>query len=284
MSPSPLISAAQLHDLFEMGRGPVVLDIRFVLQTGSDRAGYEAGHIPNAQFVDLDAELAAPPDHGSGASRNDPNHRGRHPLPDAETFIAAMRGAGVSDDSSVVVYDAGPATAAARAWWLLRYFGHRDVRVLDGGLAQWTAAGFPMGTEPSIVAAGSFTARPPLASVLEVDDVLEFAQNNILLDARAPERFRGEVEPVDPVAGHIPGAVNRPTTENVDADGRFLAPEVLDEAFGGLVPEGKKVAVYCGSGVTAAHQILALELAGIDGALYPGSWSGWITDPTRPRA
>lgn len=284
MSPSPLISPAELHDLFEMGRGPVVLDIRFVLQTGSDRAAYEAGHIPNAQFVDLDADLAAPPDHGSGASRNDPNHRGRHPLPDEETFVAAMRGAGVDNDSSVVVYDAGPATAAARAWWLLRYFGHRDVRVLDGGLAQWVAAGFPIGTEPSIVAAGSFTARPSLARVLDVDDVLDFAQNNILLDARAPERFRGEVEPVDPVAGHIPGAVNRPTTENVDAAGRFLAPEVLNGTFGGLVPEGKDVAVYCGSGVTAAHQILALELAGIDAALYPGSWSGWITDPARPRA
>lgn len=270
MSPSPLISAAELHDLFEMGRGPVLLDVRFTLLTGSDRAGYEAGHIPNAQFVDLDAELAAPPD-----------SRGRHPLPDAETFVAAMRGAGIDDDSSVVVYDAGPATAAARAWWLLRYFGHRDVRVLDGGLAQWVAAGFPIGTEPSIVAAGSFTARPSLARVLDVDDVLDFAQNNILLDARAPERFRGEV---DPVAGHIPGAVNRPTTENVDADGRFLPPEVLDGTFGGLVPEGKDVAVYCGSGVAAAHQILALELAGIDAALYPGSWSGWITDPARPRA
>ncbi|MGV8871998.1 MAG: sulfurtransferase [Rhodococcus sp. (in: high G+C Gram-positive bacteria)] len=273
MSPSPLISAAELHDLFEMGRAPAVLDIRFTLQTGSDRAGYEAGHIPTAQFVDLDAELAAPPD-----------HRGRHPLPDAETFVAAMRGAGVNDDSSVVVYDGGPATAAARAWWLLRYYGHRDVRVLDGGLARWVAEGFATGTEPSIVAAGSFTARPSLARVLDVDGVLDFARDNILLDARAPERFRGEVEPVDPVAGHIPGAVNRPTTENVDSDGRFLAPEVLDVTFGGLVPNGKQVAVYCGSGVTAAHQILALELAGIDAALYPDSWSGWITDPSRPRA
>ncbi|MCZ4519861.1 sulfurtransferase [Rhodococcus ruber] len=284
MSPSPLISAAELHDLFEMGRAPVVLDIRFTLQTGSDGAGYELGHIPHAQFVDLDADLAAPPDHGSGASRNDPNHRGRHPLPDEETFVAAMRGAGVSDDSSVVVYDGGPATAAARGWWLLRYYGHADVRVLDGGLAQWVAAGFPIGTEPSIVAAGSFTARPSLARVLDVDDVLDFARDNVLLDARAPERFRGEVEPVDPVAGHIPGAINRPTTDNVDSDGKFLDPEVLDGTFGGLVPEGKDVAVYCGSGVTAAHQILALELAGIDAALYPGSWSGWITDPTRPRA
>lgn len=273
MSPSPLISATELHDLFEMGRPPVVLDIRWTLQNGSDRAGYEAGHIPTAQFVDLGTELAAPP-----------NDRGRHPLPDADTFVAAMRGAGVSDDSSVVVYDGGPATAAARGWWLLRYFGHADVRVLDGGLAQWVAAGFPIGTEPSIAAAGSFTARPSLARVLDVDDVLDFARNNVLLDARAPERFRGEVEPVDPVAGHIPGAINRPTTDNVGSDGKFLAPEVLNGTFGGLVPAGKEVAVYCGSGVTAAHQILALELAGIDAALYPGSWSGWITDPSRPRA
>ncbi|MDV8055696.1 MULTISPECIES: sulfurtransferase [unclassified Rhodococcus (in: high G+C Gram-positive bacteria)] len=273
MSPSPLISAAELHDLFEMGRAPVVLDVRWALQTGSDRAGYGSGHIPNAQFVDLDAELAGVP--GSG---------GRHPLPDEETFVAAMRSAGVSDDSSVVVYDAGPATAAARAWWLLRYYGHADVRVLDGGLAQWVAEGFATGTEPSIVAAGSFSARPSLARVLDVGDVLEFAQSNVLLDARAPERFRGEVEPVDPVAGHIPGAINRPTTDNVDSDGKFLDPGVLNGTFGGLVPEGKAVAVYCGSGVTAAHQILALELAGFDAALYPGSWSGWITDPTRPRA
>ena len=272
MSQSPLISASELHGLFEMGRGPVVLDIRWTLQNGSDRAGYEAGHIPTAQFVDLGTELAASPD-----------DRGRHPLPDADTFVAAMRGAGVSNDSSVVAYDAGPATAAARAWWLLRYFGHRDVRVLDGGFAQWVAQGYSVGTEPSIVAAGSFTAGPSLARVLDVDDVLDFARENVLLDARAPERFRGEVEPVDPVAGHIPGAVNRPTTENVDSSGRFLSPEVLDSTFGGLVPDGKDVGVYCGSGVTAAHQILALELAGIDAALYPGSWSGWITDPTRPR-
>lgn len=273
MSSSPLISVAELHDLFEMGRAPVVLDVRFALHTGSDRAGYEAGHIPTAQFVDLDVELAAPPGDG-----------GRHPLPDAQTFVAAMRSAGVSDDSAVVVYDAGPATAAARAWWLLRYHGHRDVRVLDGGLACWVGEGYGISEEPSIAAAGSFTARAPLARILDVTDVLEFADQHILLDSRAPERYRGEKEPVDPVAGHIPGAINRPTTSNVDADGRFLTRAELDRAFGELVPKGKDVAAYCGSGITAAHQILALELAGFDAALYPGSWSGWITDPARPRA
>lgn len=273
MSPSPLISTDELQDLLELGRGPALLDVRWALGTGSDRPAYEAGHIPTAQFVDLDTQLAS-----------EPGGEGRHPLPTPEAFTAAMRGCGVDDDSAVVVYDSGPATAAARAWWLLRYFGHRDVRVLDGGFAQWTADGHAVSTTPSIVAAGSFTVRPSLARVLAVDDVLEFAENHVLLDARAPERFRGDVEPMDPVAGHIPGAVNRPTTENVDASGRFLAPETLNVTFGDIVPDGRDVAVYCGSGITAAHQVLALELAGIDAALYPGSWSGWITDPTRPRA
>lgn len=198
-----------------------------------------------------------------------------------------MRAAGVSSRRPVVVYDDGPATAAARAWWLLRYFGHPKVRVLDGGLAGWTAGGYPLKAGPAGASPepGDFTARPGAMPVLAAVQAAAVAVEGILLDARAEERFRGEAEPVDPVAGHIPGARNRPTTENVDEFGRFWDPDRLREEFGRLgVREGTVVGAYCGSGVTAAHEVLALELAGYRAALYPGSWSEWITDPARPVA
>jgi thiosulfate/3-mercaptopyruvate sulfurtransferase len=198
-----------------------------------------------------------------------------------------MRAAGLSLRRPVVVYDDGPAIAAARAWWLLRYFGHPQVRVLDGGLAGWTAGGYPLDAGPSEVPAepGDFTARPGAMPVLTAVQAATLAVDGILLDARAEERFRGETEPVDPVAGHIPHARNRPTTDNVDGVGRFWDPDRLREEFGRLgVREGTAVGAYCGSGVTAAHEVLALELAGYRAALYPGSWSEWITDPARPVA
>jgi len=251
-----------------------IVDFRWYLTGSQGRDAYLGGHIPGAVFVDLDAELAAPA--GSG---------GRHPLPEAAAFEAAMRAAGVRKDHPVVVYDAANSMAAARAWWLLRYFGHPDVAVLDGGLAAWEAAGYPVTTEMPVPQLGDFEARPGGMPVIDAAGAAELAARGLLLDARAPERFRGELEPIDPVAGHIPGAVNMPSAANVDADGRFLPAEALRGAFQAAgVRDRLRVGAYCGSGVTAAHEVLALELAGFPAALYPGSWSEWITDPGRPVA
>ncbi|MDX6739851.1 sulfurtransferase [Actinocorallia sp. A-T 12471] len=267
----PLIDAPSLARL----RGQaVILDVRWRLGGPPGFEAYRAGHIPGAVYVDLDAELAGAPGEG-----------GRHPLPTAGDFEAAMRRAGVDDDSIVVVYDDADATSAARAWWCLRYFGHPRVRVLDGGFTAWTRAGLPVETEDAAPKPGGFTARPGALPVVDAEGAAALAKAGVLLDARAAERFRGEVEPVDPVAGHIPGAVSAPTWANVGGDGRFLPAEVLRERFAALgATDAADVAVYCGSGVTAAHEILALTLAGVPAALYPGSWSAWVTDPSRPVA
>jgi thiosulfate/3-mercaptopyruvate sulfurtransferase len=256
-------------------RGLTVLDVRWRLGGPPGRELYAAGHIPGAAFVDLDKDLAGPPGPG-----------GRHPLPAAADFERAMRLAGVSDETPVVVYDDADSTAAARAWWLLRYFGHQSVRVLDGGFRAWTAAGYPAGTADDFHGrAGDFTARPAQLDVLDADGAASLARTGLLLDARAVERYRGEAEPVDPVAGHIPGAVSAPTSENVNPDGTFRSARELADRFRALgAADGRPVGSYCGSGVTAAHEVLALTLAGIPAALYPGSWSGWITDPSRPVA
>lgn len=267
-----------------------LLDVRWSLSGPPGRDAYAAGHIPSARFVDLDHQLAAP---------HEPNAPGgRHPMPSAEDFQAVMQSLGVSDDRPVVVYDGANATSAARAWWLLRYFSHSDVRVLDGGYAAWTAAGLPIvsGDEPgtsglgiaaTVSGGGNFIAVPGAMPVLDADAAAKLAVEGVLLDARAAARFRGEIEPVDPVAGHIPGAVSAPTTDNVGPDDRFLAAEVLRTRFASLGANGtngREIGVYCGSGVTATHEVLALELAGIKAALYAGSWSDWITDPKRPVA
>jgi thiosulfate/3-mercaptopyruvate sulfurtransferase len=276
MSPAtPIISADALAEMLSSApERPAVLDVRWELGGPPGREQYEQGHIPGAVFVDLDTELAAP------AGR-----RGRHPLPDAGAFTASMRAAGVSAARPVVAYDAASSVAAARAWWLLRYFGHPRVAVLDGGVAAWVAAGHPLSTEAPTVEAGDFEARPGAMPLIDAAGAAELAARGVLLDARAPERFRGEHEPVDPVAGHIPGARNLPSSENVGADGRFLAPDALREAFERAgAAGGVEVGAYCGSGVSAAHEVLAAELAGFRAALYPGSWSEWITDPGRPVA
>ncbi|WP_460306046.1 sulfurtransferase [Actinocorallia aurea] len=263
----PLIDAQGLARLRDQA---VILDVRWRLGGPPGAESYRAGHIPGAAYVDLDTELAGPP--GAG---------GRHPLPAAADFQAAMRRAGVGDDSLVVVYDDADATSAARAWWCLRYFGHPRVRVLDGGFTAWTRAGLPVEKEPAEPEPGGFTARPGALPVVDAEGAAELAKAGVLLDARAAERFRGEVEPVDPVAGHIPGAVSAPTWANVGGDGRFLAPAVLRERFAALgATDAADVAVYCGSGVTASHEILALTLAGVPAALYPGSWSAWVADPS----
>ncbi|MBD5786813.1 sulfurtransferase [Cellulosimicrobium terreum] len=265
------------------GAPPVVLDVRWALGVSDGRDRHLAGHVPGAVYVDLETELAAPPA---------PAH-GRHPLPDPEDLQAAARRWGVRGDRAVVVYDAVGGTSAARAWWLLRWAGHRDVRILDGGLAAWERAGHP--TELGVVEpeAGDVVVQPGALPVLDAADAARLAASGtgVLLDARAGERYRGEVEPVDPRAGHVPGAVSAPTTENLVADGTFLGDAALRARFaalgvGSTVAGGEdhQVGVYCGSGVTAAHEVAALATLGVDAALYPGSWSQWSNDPARPVA
>ncbi|MFI8965302.1 sulfurtransferase [Streptomyces sp. NPDC053493] len=267
----PIISASELVSESNGSRPPVLLDVRWTLGGPPGRPEYEAGHLPGAVYVDLDTELAGPP--GSG---------GRHPLPDVTAFGAAMRRAGVSADTPVVVYDGGLGWGAARAWWLLRWAGHPDVRVLDGGLAAWTGELSKDVPEP---APGDFEPRPGALGLLDADGAAALARSGVLLDARAAERYRGDVEPIDRVGGHIPGALSAPTTENVAADGRFLPAEALAARFAALgATEGTEVGVYCGSGVSGAHEVLALTLAGLPAALYAGSWSEWSADPARPVA
>lgn len=273
MPSSPLLGVPRLADLLAADP-PTLLDVRWRLGDPHGHEHYLAGHLPGAAYVDLGTELAAP----AGAG-------GRHPLPGPAVFQRAMRAHGVGDDRPVVVYDADRSVAAARCWWLLRYCGHRDVRVLDGGYAAWCAAGGPV--EPGEVrpAEGDFTAEPGQLPVVAAEDVPALARRGLLLDARTPERFRGEAEPVDPVAGHIPGAVNLEADALVAEDGRFLPAALLRDRLerAGLAA-GVEVGAYCGSGVTAAHTVLALEHLGITAALYPGSWSEWVTDPSRPVA
>ncbi|MEV4744394.1 sulfurtransferase [Streptomyces sp. NPDC049555] len=270
----PIITVTQWANEAAGERPPTLLDIRYQLGGPNGRPEYEAGHLPGAVYVDLDAELAAPP-----------GPKGRHPLPDVEQFGAAMRRAGVRADRPVVVYDGGTGWAASRAWWLLRWAGHPSVRVLDGGLAAWHAEGRPLESGVPDVAEGDFVPAPGALPLLDADGAAALAWRGLLLDARAAERYRGEVEPIDPVAGHIPGAVSAPTTENVTEQGLLRPAAELAERFARLgVKDGVEVGVYCGSGVSAAHQLLALAVVGIDAALYAGSWSEWVADPARPVA
>ncbi|MGW1588470.1 sulfurtransferase [Streptomyces sp. NPDC002386] len=274
-----IISATELAHEIEGEAPPVLLDVRWQLSLAKaagepefdGRAEYAAGHIPGAVFVDLDRELASAPGEG-----------GRHPLPDLAEFGAAMRRAGVSATRPVVVYDGGVGWAAARAWWLLRWTGHPDVRCLDGGLPAWQGA---LSTATPAPAEGDFRPVPDPAGLLDADQAAALAESGVLLDARAGERYRGEVEPIDRVGGHIPGAVSAPTTENVGPDGRFLSAADLRDRFKALgVSTDVPVGVYCGSGVSAAQEVLALAVAGIPSALYVGSWSQWSSDPSRPVA
>ena len=275
---SDIISAAELAGELASSEPPTLLDVRWQLGGPPGRPEYEEGHLPGAVHVDLETELADP--HRPDA--------GRHPLPSAERFGEAMRRAGVRQNRPVVTYDAGGPTggwAAARAWWLLRWAGHREVRVLDGGLAAWRAHGGELTTAEPNPPAGDFLPLPGSLSVLDTESAAALARRGVLLDARAAERYRGEVEPLDPAAGHIPGAVSAPTTENVTDAGTFRTPQALAERFEALgVRPGTEVGVYCGSGVSAAHEVLALRLAGVQARLYPGSWSEWSSEPNRPVA
>jgi thiosulfate/3-mercaptopyruvate sulfurtransferase len=273
VAPGPLVTAGQLAAELAGPGAPTVLDCRWTLAGGADRDGYGKGHLPGAVFVDLDRELAAPP--GAG---------GRHPLPAPEAFQAAMRRAGVRHDRPVVAYDQGEPGGAARAWWLLGWFGHPDARVLDGGLGAWVAAGLPLTTETADPDPGDFTARPGGRSLLDAAGAARLAAAGVLLDARAPARYQGLEEPVDPVAGHIPGARNAPMADLVGDHG-LVPPASLRRLLDrhGARP-GTPVGAYCGSGVVAAHLVLACEVVGIPASLYAGSWSDWVTDPSRPVA
>jgi len=261
-----LISAAELHDVLDM---VTLLDVRYRMGGPGGLGEYLGSHIPGASYVDLDTDLAGPP-RADGVG-------GRHPLPDPGVFEAAMRRAGVRTQRPVVVYDDWAARAAGRAWWLLRDAGHRDVRVLDGGFAAWQATGLPVEAGSVDTEPGDFSAAPGFLPRVDAAGLAGFA--GAVVDARAPERYRGEVEPVDPVAGHVPGAVNLPTDANLDPDGTFRGAAEL----AALYPAGD-VACYCGSGVTANHGLLALAVQGREGVLYPGSWSDWVSDPARPVA
>jgi thiosulfate/3-mercaptopyruvate sulfurtransferase len=270
-----LVDVAALTIELAGDRPPVLIDVRWSLAGPPGIEAYRTGHLPGARFADLDTELAGR--RGAG---------GRHPLPEAAEFESLMRRLGVRSDSAVVVYDAADGAAAARAWWDIRYFGHDDVRVLDGGYAAWVAAGLPVTTEEPMVASSDFVARPGGLPVLDADSAARLAVGGVLIDVRVGERFRGEVEPVDPIAGHIPGAVNLPTAGNVGPDGKFLDVETLTRRFASLeLADGDEVGAYCGSGVNAAHTVFAMSLAGLPTpALYVGSWSNWIADGTRPIA
>jgi thiosulfate/3-mercaptopyruvate sulfurtransferase len=271
-----LITADELAELID---APAVriLDVRWRLDRPDGRPDYLAGHIPGAVYVELDRELAA---HGEP-------REGRHPLPSAEALQESARRWGISDGDSVVVYDDLKSMSAARAWWLLRYAGMSDVRVLDGSLSGWVASGRALETGQVMPEPGTVSLDYGHLPVLSIDEAAALPESGILLDARAGERYRGEVEPVDPRAGHIPGALSAPTGENVDDDGRFLPADALRARFESLGAKDSaetSVGVYCGSGVTAAHEALALTLAGFEPAVYPGSWSQWSNTPGRPVA
>jgi thiosulfate/3-mercaptopyruvate sulfurtransferase len=277
MARTPLITptdlAARLGD-----PSWVIVDCRFTLtEPSAGRAAYEQGHIPGARYADLDRDLARPA----------APHEGRHPLPDPEAFAATLGAWGIDNDSTVVAYDDASGAIAARLWWLMGWLGHTSCLVLDGGFAAWTGADLPVETETPSWQSRRFVARGVQDDAVVTTDELPRLQGSgaLLLDARAAPRYRGEQEPIDPKAGHVPGAVNWPFSNNVDERGAFKRPEELrrgfEELLGGRAPH--EVIAMCGSGVTACHLLLAMAVAGLPGGrLYVGSWSEWIRDPARP--
>lgn len=269
---SYVVSMAELAQL--MSQGVRILDVRWRLDRSDGRDEYLEGHIPGAVYVDLEAEL----------SRHGRPDEGRHPLPSTEQVQDAARSWGLNDGDVVVAYDDARGLAAARLWWLLRQ-GGVDVRVLDGGWAAWQAAGGDVETGSSEFTPGTVSLTDVAGDSLTIDEAAAFPASGVLLDVRAPERFRGETEPLDPIAGHIPGAVNLPTTAHLAPDGTLRDVETLRKNFAELgVVAGTPVAAYCGSGITAAHTALALAEAGLDAKIFHGSWSQWSNTPGRPVA
>jgi thiosulfate/3-mercaptopyruvate sulfurtransferase len=270
-----LIAVAELADLLDAGDPVTILDVRWRLDEPDGHATYLQGHLPGAVYVSLDDELS---DHSVAG-------RGRHPLPSGRSVEAAALRWGVRAGVPTVVYDDWNRAGSARAWWVLTAAGIADVRILDGGLAAWRAAGGVLATGP--------VASPPGTVTVVHDDLYNGALPTLaaqhvddfdLLDARAPERFRGDVEQIDPVAGHIPGAKNLPSGAVLNSDGTFLAQDAIVQLLAGRSVEGGRIGAYCGSGVTAAITVAALAATGYRAALFPGSWSEWISEPARPVA
>ena len=273
-----LISPQQLAER-QTSAGLVILDCRFALEDPDyGRCSYAEGHIEGAQYADLERHLSGPVTKGV---------TGRHPLPAPQALVQQLQAWGINADSEIVLYDDGPGAYAARAWWLLAWLGKRNgVSILDGGLKAWHAAGFPLSLDAPSTEPGTFTGSPDNHLLLDAEHLQKrLGQPGLtLIDARALPRFRGEVEPIDPIAGHIPGAQCAAFNENLGSDGRFLPVEQLKQRFAdklqGRAPD--ELVAYCGSGVTACHNLFALSLAGYPlGKLYAGSWSEWITDPQR---
>lgn len=261
----------------------VIVDCRHDLANPDfGRQAYAAGHLPQARFAHLDELLSGPKTDAAG------RFHGRHPLPDRQQFVQAMRALGINNDTQVVAYDAHGGMFAARLWWLLRWIGHSDVAVLDGGMAAWQAIGEPLNAEtPAPATPGSIQDLTSLVQTVDAQALVENIKTQALqvIDARAPDRFRGENETLDAVGGHIPGAKNRFFKDNLQADGRFKGAAQLREEWLTLLGDPQAAVMQCGSGVTACHNLLALEVAGLAGArLYPGSWSEWSSDPQRPVA
>lgn len=253
-----------------------LLDVRWTLPRPDGRPAFAEGHLPGAVYVDLDTELAqhlTPQD-------------GRHPLPDPAAFEASARSWGIREQDEVVAYDGGGNYASARVWWLLRDAGFDRVRLLDGALPAWTEAGFALESGESAAVPGDVSLSSGQLPALTLDEVGGFVSGGgALLDARAPERYRGDEEPIDPRAGHVPGALNAPTGGNLDDDGRFRSADELRGRFAKLGVDGTRpIGTYCGSGVTATHNLVGLALAGFDGALFPGSWSQWSNHDELPVA
>ncbi len=276
-----LITAAELRQHVD-NPAFVILDCRAELtDPRAGAAAFAAGHIPGAQHADADQHLS---DKSPGPNGE---FRGRHPLPSREAFIETLRGWGVYPNSQVIAYDAHGGMFASRLWWMLRWVGHANVAVLDGGMAAWLAAGGALTTDLPPRPRGSITLQPSLVPVVSVDTVLEnlSTKKYTVLDARAADRFRGENETIDPVAGRIPGAKNRCFKDNLQDDGRFRSAERLQKDFSALTDSPASTILQCGSGISACHNALAMEIAGLGGAaVYPGSWSEWSADPSRPVA
>ena len=273
--PGPIVSVAWLAERLKHPELRIA-DVRWALSGPPGREAYAAGHLPGAVFIDAEHELSSP---GEGP--------GRHPVPAAEKLARVLGAAGIGDEHVVVAYDDAGGSIAARLWWLYRHYGHDGrAAVLDGGIGAWTDAGLPLVSEVPDDPVATWTPGVPRDDLVDTETVHDLlGGETLLLDARAPERYRGETEPIDPRAGHIPGAASAAWVANLGPDGRFLRPDRLRERYAELGAADRPVVAYCGSSLTATHDLLALELAGIDGArLYEGSWSHWSSDPSRPAA